>query len=311
MKQFLKKICLFLGLFLLSAALVFALHFFVIGNQNLGSFQAALLDKTERLRSIDEPKIILVGNSNLAFGVDSQRIQEALGMPVVNMGLHGGLGNAFLENMGKLDISEGDIVVVCHSNYDDDGTIPDPALAWITVEMHPEFWKLIPAKAIPQMLKAYPNYLYSSAVRFLTGSPKNVPETGTSYSRAGFNAFGDVCVRGEDSFVFTEGSVVVPQVGEETAARLNALNHYILSRGATMVVAGYPIGSGEFTPAEAEFDAFEAQLREALDCPVISRFADYFLPYSCFYDTVFHLNDEGVKLRTGQLIADLQDWMNR
>lgn len=311
MKQFLKKLCLFLGLFLLSAALVFALHFFVIGNQNLGSFQAALLDKTERLRSIDEPKLILVGNSNLAFGVDSQRIQEALGMPVVNMGLHGGLGNAFLENMGKLDISEGDIVVVCHSDYDDDGTIPDPALAWITVEMHPEFWKLIPAKAIPGMLKAYPSYLYSSAVRFLTGSPKNVPETGTSYSRAGFNAFGDVCVRGEDSFVFTEGSVVVPQVGEETAARLNELNRYILSRGATMVVAGYPIGSGEFTPAEAEFDAFEAQLREALDCPVISRFADYFIPYSCFYDTVFHLNDEGVKLRTGQLIADLQDWMNR
>lgn len=311
MKQFLKKLCLFLGLFLLSAALVFALHFFVIGNQNLGSFQAALLDKTERLRSIGEPKIILIGNSNLAFGVDSQRIQEALGMPVVNMGLHGGLGNAFLENMGKLGVSEGDIVVVCHSDYDDDGTIPDPALAWITVEMHPEFWKLIPAKAIPQMLKAYPSYLYSSAVRFLTGSPKNVPETGTSYSRAGFNAFGDVCVRGEDSFVFTEGSVVVPQVGEETTARLNELNRYILSRGANLVVAGYPIGSGEFTPAEAEFDAFEAQLREALDCPVISRFADYFIPYSCFYDTVFHLNDEGVKLRTGQLIADLQDWMNR
>lgn len=311
MKQFLKKICLFLGLFLLSAALVFALHFFVIGNQNLGSFQAALLDKTERLRSIGEPKIILIGNSNLAFGVDSEKIQEALGMPVVNMGLHGGLGNAFLENMGKLDIREGDIVVVCHSDYDDDGTIPDPALAWITVEMHPEFWKLIPAKAIPQMLKVYPGYLYSSAVRFLTGSPKNVPETGTSYSRAGFNAFGDVCVRGEDSFVFTEGSVVVPQVGEETAARLNELNRYILSQDANLVVAGYPIGSGEFTPAEAEFDAFEAQLREALDCPVISRFADYYLPYSCFYDTVFHLNDEGVKLRTGQLIADLKSWMNR
>ena len=62
MKQFLKKLCLFLGLFLLSAALVFALHFFVIGNQNLGSFQAALLDKTERLRSIGEPKIILVAD---------------------------------------------------------------------------------------------------------------------------------------------------------------------------------------------------------------------------------------------------------
>ena len=28
-------------------------------------------------------------------------------------------------------------------------------------------------------------------------------------------------------------------------------------------------------------------------------------------DTVFHLNDEGVGLRTDQLIADLQNWMNQ
>ena len=311
MKQFLKKLCLFLGLFLLSAVLVFALHFFVIGNQNLGSFQASLLDKTERLQSIDEPKIILIGNSNLAFGIDSERLQQALGMPVVNMGLHGGLGNAFLENMVKLGVSEGDSGVVGHSVDDDDGTSPEPALAWITVEMHPEFWQLIPVKAAADMLKAYPSYLFSSTVRFLTGSLENAPQTGTSYSRSGFNAFGDVCVRSEDSFVFTEGSVVVPQVGEETVERLNKLNRYVLSQGAKLVVAGYPIGSGEFTPAKAEFDAFEAQLREALDCPVISRFTDYFIPYSCFYDTVFHLNDGGVRLRTGQLIADLQNWMNQ
>lgn len=311
MKKMIRKVLLFLGLFFLTAVLALSLHFFVIGNQNLGSFQASLVDKYARLQSIQEPKIILIGNSNLTFGMDSRMLQDAMDMPVVNMGLHGGLNNAFLENMAKLSLNEGDIVVVCHTDYDDDGTISDPPLAWITVEMHPEFWPLIPREAIPQMLKAYPSYLYSSAVHFLTGSTKNIPEEGTSYSRSGFNEFGDVTFRGADSFVFTDSSVELPRIGQETVRRLNDLNRYVRSKGAAMVVAGYPIGSGEFTPAPESYDAFEEELRASLDCPVISRFTDYFIPYDCFYDTVFHLNDAGVALRTQQLIEDLQNWLRQ
>lgn len=308
MKKFLSRIALFLVLLLCSAVILFAVDYFVIGNQNLGSFQASILDKTARLQSIQEPKIILIGNSNVAFGFDSARIEEATGRPVINMGLHGGLGNAFLENMVKLGVNEGDLVVVCHCDYDDDGTIPDPALAWITVEMQPELWKLIPLSSIPEMLKAYPNYLYSSVMRKVTGSQANIPIPDTSYSRAGFNDYGDVCIRGVDSYVFDENSIKVSKVGQCTVDRLNRLNQYILSQGASMAVAGYPIGDGAFTPPKAEFEAFETALREQLDCPVISHFTDYLFPYNCFYDTVFHLNDHGVQLRTDQLIADLEQY---
>ena len=81
--------------------------YFVIGRQYNDNYDAALVDKVERLKSITEPKIILVGDSNVAFGINSKKIEEELGMPVVNLGLHGALGNAFHEQIAKLDIGGG------------------------------------------------------------------------------------------------------------------------------------------------------------------------------------------------------------
>ncbi len=80
--------------------------------QYLNNYMAALIDKNERLCSIDEPKIVLVGNSNLAFGINSAMIEEAFSMPVVNMGMHGGIGNPFNEQAAVQNVHEGDIVIL-------------------------------------------------------------------------------------------------------------------------------------------------------------------------------------------------------
>lgn len=105
------------------------------------------------------PKIVLIGNSNLAFGINSEEIEQEIGMPVVNMGLHASLGNAFLENMAKLNVCEGDIYVICHHTYDMDGDYVDRTLMWITIEDHFELWKMLRAEDIWPMLKTYPIYL--------------------------------------------------------------------------------------------------------------------------------------------------------
>lgn len=307
MRRFLQKLLLFLGLFLLTVPAVFALHWFVIGNQNQGSYQAAILDKLAAAKAAKGPKILLVGNSNVALGFDSDLLTELTGMETFNLGLHGGLGNAFQENMVLPVVQEGDLVVICHCDYSDDNPIPDPALAWITVEMHPELWRLLPPGGLGDMAKAYPNYFYNSLLRFVRGGKDNIPDSGTSYSRSAFNARGDVVYRGEDIFVFSDGSVPVPGITQEALDHLNELNAKVQHFGAKMVAAGYPIGLGEFTPAAEEFDAFEEELRAGLAFPVISHFRDYFLPYEMFYDTAFHLNAEGVRLRTEQLAKDLTE----
>ena len=115
------------------------MHIFIrILPQNSEEYNAALLDKIQRLQNLNEAKIVLIGNSNVSFGFQSQLIEEAYNMPVVNMGLHGGLGNAFHEKMVKINVHEGDVYVICHHTFSDDGKIQDIQLAWITLENHIE-----------------------------------------------------------------------------------------------------------------------------------------------------------------------------
>lgn len=99
-----------------------------------------------------------------------------------------------------------------------------------------------------------------------------------------------------------------PAINDVTAGRINELNQWLKERGATLLVAAYPIGNGELTAPKEEFEAFQKKLEEALDCPVISQYTDYMYDYDYFYDTDYHLTDEGVKLRTEQLIEDIKGW---
>lgn len=309
MKRFLSKILLFLCLFLLSAAVMAGVDVFWVGSQHLGNYQASLLDKVERLQSLDGPKIVLVGNSNLSFGMDSSQLEAAFGMSVVNMGLHGGLGNAFHEEMCRLGVSQGDIVILCHTDYSDDDTIPDSALAWITLEKHSQLWPLIRAKDVLSMLRAYPDYFKDSLVSKLTGEPDNQASDATCYSRSAFNLYGDIVRRPDDRYQFTPGSVEVPQVNDTCTQRINALDAYLRERGAVLLIAAYPIASGAYTPDVSEYDAFEAELRRKVSCPVISHYRDYLIPYEFFYNSCFHLSEEGADIRTKQLIQDIQNWM--
>lgn len=311
MKEFLAKICIFFSIFIISVIIVFGFHYCVIGNQREGSYSAAIVDKVNRLNSIDEPKIILVGDSNVCFGMNSEKLEEALGMPVVNMGLHGALGNAFHEEMAKAGIKEGDIVIVCHSNYNDNDNIINSLVAWDTIEMNSNLWYCIRPKDIPGMIKAYPAYLKTSIIYWSIPGHDYVGDATTSYERRSFNEFGDIVIRGDSRYAFDYGGCPVPEISDKCIDRLNRYNEYINARGATLLIAGYPIGSGEYTPESERFNEFEEQLRSRLDCEVISHFTDYFIPYEYFYDTNLHLLDEGVEMRTNQLLVDIQNWKSR
>ena len=130
---FIIKLCAVMGV-------LFGL-FCMISPQYLYSYNASLIDKIDRLEAINEPKIVLVGNSNLAFGINSEEIEDSFGMPVANLGLNSELGNPFLEEMSKLNVNEGDIYILCHTDYADDDTIGVPSV-WVTIEDHFHLWKI-------------------------------------------------------------------------------------------------------------------------------------------------------------------------
>ncbi len=275
--------------------------------QYTGGYNSSLIDKVKRLESVESPKIVLLGDSNLTFGINSSMIEDELGMPVVNMGLHKGAGNPFHEEMSKLNVQKNDIYIICHTTYSDDDTLGE-LYTWISIENHFHLWEILRAKDIIPMMKAFPCYLKRCLNLYASGTG-NIDD-GTMYSRSAFNEYGDITLsREKTEYEFTE-KIIPASINDITIHRINKLNQYLEQRGATLLVAGYPIGNGELTANANEFIEFQRTLSEQLDCAVISNYVDYMLNYSYFYDTAFHLTSEGADIRTRQLISDIKRWQH-
>ena len=307
MKKFLLKL-LFMPVVVLC---LFTFGIFFVSNQYQETYNASIIEKIARLKSINDPKIILVGNSNLALGMNSKMLQDAVNMSVVNLGLHDGLGNAFLENMAKFNINSGDLVIVCHSDFADDD-ITGSLLMWITLEYHTDLWPILRVQDYLRFITTYPEYWLKSFILWITLEGNKVSESDT-YSRKSLNEFGDVVIRPENKRenidkIFNLENQKVPDINDTCINRLNEYNKYIKSKGATLLIAGYPIGEGKFTPSAEEFDKFQHELESRLDCEIISNYRDYLIPYKYFYDTNLHLDEKGAKIRTQQLINDIQRW---
>lgn len=293
-------VCLILALALLLGYINYVLP------QYDDRYAASLLDKVERLESINGPKIVLIGNSNLAYGINSKLLEDALGMPVVNMGLSGSLGSAFHENMAKYNVCPGDVYVICHSGFDDNDRIQNPVEAWTCIENHFHLWKLLRWSDMPDMLQALPTYLERAFNQYSYADNRELMD---GEKRTAFNEYGDFAIYREYNGYTTEGEVKPSEVGDECVNRINELNQYLSSRGANLVIAGYPIVSCATTASDEEFVSFQNELEKRLDCPVISNYLDYKFDEMYFYDFVLHLTSEGAELRTQQLIVDLQKYL--
>ena len=109
-KSWITFICILLCVLMPFAAVASAIAF--IPSQFENTFLGALKTKMERIESITEPKIVIVGGSSVPFGVDSKQMEEMLGMPVVNFGLYATLGTKLMLDLSKEYINEGDIIVL-------------------------------------------------------------------------------------------------------------------------------------------------------------------------------------------------------
>ena len=67
--------------------------------------------KCQLLEDTPSPRIIFVGGSNLAFGLDSQRIKDSLNINVINYGLHAGIGLKYMIDDISTYARKGDIIV--------------------------------------------------------------------------------------------------------------------------------------------------------------------------------------------------------
>ena len=279
------------------------------------TFYGALNEKYDRLTTVEGEKIVVVGGSSVAFGLDSEALERYTGMPVVNFGLYADLGTKMMLDLSLAGISEGDVVILAPEL--DRQTLSlyfnnDSALMALDDDL-----SMARHLSVDDMLS-----LVGASWRFAQG--KRARHLGQSdialdavYRSEYFNEYGDFALERPEnvmkSYYDANNTVVLDldQYGTELDEFIDYVNKYVRTcerRGATVYFSFCPMnemGLAECSDPLARVEFCE-YLSAELDCEIISELGDYILEAGYFYDTNFHLNDAGVALRTIRLAKDLR-----
>ena len=289
---------------------------FVIPSQYSNTFVGVLDEKMERLTSIEEDKIIVVGGSSVAFGIDSALMEEELGMPVVNFGLYAALGTKFMLDLSRAGVKEGDIVVIA----------PEISAQTLSLYFSAEntlnaidddkgLLKYIPAEHYPALLGGAWRFARDKLEYWLSGAS---PDPDGIYNADSFNEYYDIkaglCTENVMRRYYDPNTIISFDTDIVAPDFIDYLNEYIdwcCEQGATVYFTWCPVNAAaveEGTDAKALRD-FSRYMEDSLNCEVIGTLWDsYYGPImdkAYFYDTNFHLNDTGVRYRTINLINDI------
>ena len=150
------------------------------------SFNAAIIDKHQLLEKTESPRIILVGGSNVAFGIDSAAIQSRFNIPVVNLGLHAGFGLGRILDDALPFLHPGDILVIIPEYIHFSDTWNGEAQAYeLIFDFGQKRLLLSPHYRLP---KGFISYILTNLKGVVRGY---LPTNMLAYSRDGFNEYGD------------------------------------------------------------------------------------------------------------------------
>ncbi|MBR5528638.1 MAG: hypothetical protein IKV97_06495 [Clostridia bacterium] len=274
-----------------------------------GTFLGEFAEKHERLKSTDDPKIILIGGSNLAFGVDSEKLAEYVGMPVVNYGLYASLGTKALLDMSEPHIKEGDIVVICpETNAQTYSLYYNGESMWQALDGDMSMIYDAGIDNFPKLVSTLPDFAGAKNSFYKSG---NKPKASGIYSKDSFNEYGDISVeRKYNEMPGNYDSTTLINISTEIIEDgfVDYLNDYAAKaerRGAQVFFSFSPMNASAVVSTKEQKREFYMTLGESLDFPIISDIDKYILSPAYFYDTNFHLNTRGAQLRTALLADDI------
>lgn len=274
------------------------------------TFMGELSDKYTRLYSIQSPKIIVIGGSNVAFGLDSQELEKYTGYPVVNLGLYATLGTKVMMDLSKEALEEGDIVVLAPEiNEQTLSLYFNGESMWQAVDSNPRMLLHIGIDNWADMAATFWEFVQDK----LNYQREGTPNPNGVYRHDSFNEYGDIVYERPYNQMQTGYDMGTPiRLSSEIVSPdfIDYVNEYIAyaeKKGASVYFSYPPMNQEaleEGTTPETIYEFFSF-LNKTIQCQQISNINDYILDYRYFYDSNFHLNDSGVQIRTTQLAEDL------
>ena len=272
-------------------------------------FSPTFQDKYDALRNTDGPRLILLGGSSMAYGIDEEYLEELTGLPVVNMGLYGGLGNLFQTQLVKSDFHEGDIVILGYEyNWIDADSfsklLVDTVMSGIDHRI--DMYRVIPLRNIPEVIGYLPSY-YSEKKAYAKNPGDDVHHT--LFDRAGrlteARPGSKITDYANQTDLHNPVSMEDVTISRESIRYLKAFRAYADKKKAKLFFTAPPFLEDAVQGDRNAFDLLPELEETSIGIPFISTPSDYLFPADQMYDTVYHCNDDGARIRTERLADDL------
>lgn len=313
-----------LALLVISPVIVLILGALILPPVYCDTFLGELGEKYRLLNETDEPKVVVVGGSSVAFGLDSALMSRHLGMEVVNFGLYANLGTKLMMDLSRANINEGDIVVLAPELNDQTLSLYFNAESALqAADGNIGMLKNIDTDNYGAMLGALWKFVADKAEYIREG---RAPVTDGAYSKECFNEYGDnIYDRPYNVTSYTAKTITldysydksdgIQTEYEDFVDYVREYSSFCKRRGASVYFSFAPMNEIALTDYNTKENiyAFYENLSEALgkDCTLISNINDYIMDEGYFFDSEFHLNNSGVTVRTVRLTDDIKRQMGR
>lgn len=282
-----------------------------IPNQYNNTFLAEFNDKYENLKNEKEKKIIFVGGSSLPFGLRSDLIEEEIpGYKVINFGLYATLGTKFMMDMSKVNISEGDIVILS----------PELNTQTYSLYFNPEAvlqacdglsWKYKHLSFSDNMSLIY-NYSKFSGKKIDYYFDNTTPNPIGVYRHDSFNSYGDIFVERKNNIMVNgyDSTMNIKTTSElfdsDFIKYVNDYIEYVRSKNAKIYFNFSPCNELSVISSKETRNKFQSELDLKIKCDLLSNIDECVIDYRYFYDTNFHLNSSGAIYYTNLLVNNLK-----
>ncbi|MCU0549117.1 MAG: hypothetical protein MUC48_07195 [Leptolyngbya sp. Prado105] len=316
LKKFTLKLA---GFFSLQTAIAAAfLTPYVLNHQEVVAkgFMAASQDKQALLSQPQtRSRIILVGGSSVAYGFNSPLLKERLNLHPVNMGLHAGLGGEFMLNEVESGLRPNDVVVISleYENFID--FPPGAKDVFDVIEANPSNLQYIPPSYLPALADRgliFIGGVFRRSIASAMGSLDRQPY----YQRSSFNSYGDVVghygLPQISQKIATEGKTFKfdPADVQRVIQSLNAFNQRAKAKNVRVFYSYSPLMKKVLVQNQPQIDHVTKLLSESLDFPILDRPDQVAYPDSAYFDTRYHLTQDGATTHTIGLIDRLSPYLS-
>ncbi len=281
--------------------------------------------KEEIAGSLPSPRLLIVGGSNVLYGITARRIEEATGLPTVNFGTHGALSLDYLLEKTRAVARPGDIVLLVpeyelYVQNDVNTVFSDYVLG-----ADPGYlWKL-PVRSFAQWVLSAS---WGRTMERLLGSERRRDELGKRVNAELESKFND---RGDriSNFEAQQGDFNRENVAALTPLSSIEGEEWLYRGPAWDVIARFvdwcranDVEVLASFPNTIEFDEYDREKLERLtgaitggyaesDVPVLGSAEEFMYPSEDFFDSIYHLDREASRVRTDRMIDLLEPYVQR